>query len=174
MTISDGRKEIIKSFMQEARKKHVGTRRGFNNEHYEAIGLVETCVAFEAFITELLFQAKIYQRRNKFYEDYEESFKVKLSGYNEEITALKTELDERALENMSPIFTDSPQPWQLPIKINELDNFKEIIEVIYRVRSNLVHGSKSLTTTRNKILIGNSFHLLFKIMDNIFKEEEIY
>ena len=60
-----------------------------------------------------------------------------------------------------------------PIKINNKDNLSEIIEVIYRVRSNMIHGNKTLNSERNKILIINSFHLIYNILDHILREEEI-
>lgn len=164
--INPGRKEIIRIFMAEAKKKS-DLKSGFKPIFNEAIGLVETCVAFEAFINELLFHSSIFKKRGKFSEDYQRVLTTNLGTLEKWIAPLKEELDKYFLEDMTPNSTRNP------INIGEIRNLNEVIEIIYRVRSNLVHGSKSLDSKRNELLIGNSFHFLYAFLEIIFKEEKI-
>lgn len=166
--ISDGRKEIIKIFMDSCRKKHTGLKSGFHQDISDAVSFVQVSVAFEAFINELLHTRSIKRKREEFCRKYKDSFEKYQNGLNEEIQALKNELEDFSLEDMTP---DSDRP---AIKIDDEKNLTEIVEVIYRVRSNLVHGSKTVSSSRNKVLISNSFAFLFKLLDNIFKDEGIY
>ena len=55
-------------------------------------------------------------------------------------------------------------------KPNELEN---ILEVVYRVRSNLIHGAKTFSDPRDVFLIENSFNSLFEIMYHALKRERI-
>ena len=152
--------------MQEAKKRE-GIRSGINFEFNDAIGLVEVSVAFEAFIDELKKVKSIWKKRKNFSSKYQDFFEQKKECVKEEIKALKEELEDYPLEDMAANTALDP------IKINDENNLGEIIEVVYRVRSNLVHGSKSLTTPRNRILISNSFHFLYGFMELVFREEEI-
>lgn len=167
MIIDPNRKEIIRIFMEEAKKKH-GIRSGFKPVFTDAIGLVETSVAFEAFINELLpMEGSIKRKRINFSNKYKPLFIKHLKVFEKWVTSLKEELDGNSLIDMTPN-TRNP-----PLEIDSLDNLERIIEVVYRTRSNLVHGSKSLDSSRNEVLIGNSFHFLYSFLEIVFKEEEI-
>ena len=152
--------------MQEAKKKHQikdGLKPGFT----EAIGLVETCVAFEAFINELLYEKSISKKINHFSNIYQITLTENLAALKKWIVPLKKELDEFLLTDMTPNSN------RRDIGIDNPEKLENIIWVIYRVRSNLVHGSKSIDSPRNEILIGNSFHFLYSFLEIIFNKEEI-
>jgi len=166
MIINPSRKDIITLFMSEAKKKH-DIRRGFNPILQDAVGLVEVCVAFEAFIDELLHVRFISQKRNNFSLKYQYCFENHKTCLIQEIEVLQTELQNQPLEDMTANTTKGP------INITNINNLGEVIEVIYRVRSNLIHGSKNLYSERNKILITNSFNFLYTFLEIIFNEEGI-
>jgi len=166
MIIDSSRKEIIQAFMDEAKRKH-DIRSGFKSVYTEAIGLFEVCVAFEAFINELLYNPSIRRKRINFSSHYKNKLIEHLDALKKWIIPLKDELEGNPLIDMTP---NSRNP---PLDIDLLENLERIIEVVYRVRCNLVHGSKSLESSRNKLLISNSFHFLYVFMDILLKEEKI-
>ena len=87
------------------------------------------------------------------------------------ITAVQP--NESKIWKKREFFCFSYQNFFITFKDSCKDNLSEIIEVIYRVRSNMIHGNKTLNSERNKILIINSFHLIYNILDHILREEEI-
>lgn len=164
--INSETREIIRIFMNEAKSKH-NIKSGLNPIFNDSIGLVEVCVAFEAFINGLLYSGSIFKKRENFSIIYQPKLNLHEKALEKWIIELKKELDKMPLENMTP---NSNKPL---ISISNLTNLKEIIEVVYRVRSNLVHGSKSLDSQRNGVLISNSFHFLYSFLEIIFTEEKI-
>lgn len=168
ITIDPIKKELILAFMKEAKRKN-DINAGFNQDYKEAIGLVDVSICFEAFINALLpNEPKIYLKRIKFSFDYQDFFVENKLVFSNWVNALKKELDDNgSLVNMTPQSSSPTLP------INDAEKLSEIVEVVYRVRSNLVHGSKELENNRNKILIENSFRFLYTLMDMIFKKEGI-
>ncbi len=165
--------ELIKLFMSEASQK-VNLKKGLgknpNPETYDkAVGLVEVMVPFEAFINTLQpSEWRIWKKRGFFCSTYEDFFVEFKDSCKDWIDSLFEELKDHQLIDMTP-----PPKRRDPIKINDKDNLSELIEVIYRVRSNIVHGNKTLSSVRNQTLIINSFHLIYSILDHILRKEEI-
>ncbi|HVY01451.1 MAG TPA: hypothetical protein VHA12_01670 [Candidatus Nanoarchaeia archaeon] len=171
-SISQDIKDLIRVFMSEASLKtqlRRGVGRNQNPDTYDkAVGLVEVMVSFEAFISALKpSEPSILNKRNFFSSSYQGFFIT----FNESCKAWIDKLYEE-LQNQDLIDT-TPRTKRPSIKINNKDNLSEIIEVIYRVRSNMVHGNKTLSSYRNQVLIINSFHLAYSILDHIFREEGI-
>ena len=173
MTTDNDIVELIKLFMSEASGK-INLKRGLgknpNPETYaKAVSLVEVMVPFEAFITMLKpNESKIWKKREFFCSSYQNIFITFKDSCKVWIDALFKELENQSLLDMTP-----PPKTRDPIKINNKNNLLELVEVIYRVRSNMIHGNKTLNSERNKILITNSFHLIYNILDHILREEEI-
>ena len=165
--------EIIKLFMSEAFEK-INLRKGLgknpNPETYDkTIGLFEAVVSFEAFITAIKpNEPSIWKKREFFCSTYQDFFIKFKDSCKVWINILFEELKNKPLIDMTPQPRTRP-----PIKINDKNNLHEIIEVIYRIRSNIIHGNKTLSSERNKKLIINSFHLINNILEHILKEEEI-
>jgi hypothetical protein len=166
MILNEFKKEIIRIFMEEAKQKHVGPRSGTKSTLVEAIGLVEVCVAFESFINELLYSKSIKEKRINFSNKYQKTFQEHKKCLENYIEPLKKELENEPLKNMTPESRKT-------IKITDSNNLEGIIEVVYRVRSNLIHGSKTLNLRRDKLLIENTFHFLYTLLEIIFVEENI-
>jgi len=163
----DGKiKELIKIFMSEAKKIN-DIRSGTKPELKYAVGLVEVCVAFEAFINDLKYTNDIKEKRCIFSSTYQHLWKEQIQVFSQQASLLKKELDRLPLEDMTP------NTKRDPIFIRDINNLCEQIEVIYRIRSNLVHGSKTLTEERNKILIENSFFILYNLLEIVLKQEKI-
>jgi len=173
LLIDHDREELIRLFMSEASNKKQlqnGLAKHQYPQHYiEAIGLVEVCVAFEAFMNVLdTEEPSIWKKRKLFSEMYQDLFESIYKELKNEITALIEELKKESLKDMTP----KPRTRE-PIEAADNPNLEWITQVIYRVRSNLVHGNKSVNSSRNKTLISNSFYLLYKIMDAILRKEKI-
>ena len=167
--IEQSRIEIIQVFMEEAKQKHVGLRAGYKPEYKFDIGLVEVSVAFESFLHIISNKQYVSQRIHDFSTEGEltPSINKIKSAMKQYILNLKKELDVEQLQDMTP---NSIRP---PLIISDIEDIKSILSVVYRVRSNLVHGSKALSSSRNKILIENSFHLLYVLMEQICKDKNI-
>lgn len=173
LNIDNDMEELIRLFMSEASGKQNlrdGLRINRNPESYEkAVGLVEVMVPFEAFLTTMKPNEPSIQKKRAFFSaTYSDFFLTFQKSCIQWINALHDELDTQLLKDMTP-----PPKTRSPIKINDKKSLSNIIEVVYRVRSNLVHGNKSLNSQRNEILIINSFHLIYVILDHILREEEI-
>ncbi len=165
--------ELIKLFMSEASAKQnlkKGLGKNPNPEAYDkAVGLVSVMVPFEAMIGLMSpTESRIWKQREFFCSTYQDLFLTFKDSCNVWIEALFKELENQPLIDMTPAPKTRPS-----IRINDKSNLLEIIEVLYRVRSNLVHGNKTLNSSRNIVLIINSFHLMYNILDHIFREEEI-
>ena len=168
MIILPLKKDLINAFMSEAKTKN-GINKGMNNNYNLAIGLVDVSISFEAFINELLPSEKsIFKKREKFSTDYQLVFEQNKAVFMNWANSLKRELDNNGM-----LIDMTPQSTRPHIGINNPDSLSEIIEVVYRVRSNLVHGSKDLTEGRSKILIENSFKFLYNLLDIILRKEGI-
>lgn len=161
-------RELINTFMLEAKSKH-GMSSGTKPEYTLAIGLVDVSICFEAFSNFLMpSESDLRVKRNNFSNIYQGLFEEQRKVFEKWGNALKKELDENGyLKDMTP---NSRKP-DLPIK--DTNQLIEIIDVIYRVRSNLVHGSKDLKQKRDRILIENSFRILYTLLEIIFAKERI-
>ena len=157
-------------FIKEA-EKHFNPTKNEHPEFSNVIGLVETMVTFKALINEIpINHTKSKNDRDKrdaFCLRYKDLFLQNKQKLIEKIESLKNELLTQKLESMD---TTKDRP---SINIDDTDNLSEIVEVAYRVRSNLVHGSKTLSSDRNKILIENSFKFMYLLLKLILKEENI-
>jgi hypothetical protein len=58
-----------------------------------------------------------------------------------------------------------------PRNLNDKDSLKYVLGLVYRIRSNLVHGGKDIHLRRDRILIHYGFALIFLILDNIYQNE---
>ena len=166
--------ELINLFMSEASGK-INLKRGLSKYPYpetydKAVGLVEVMISFEAFINILQpNESKIWKKREFFCSTYQNLFMMFKDSCKDWLKALKKELD-----NNGDLIDMTPPPKTRPsIRINNQDSLYEIVEIIYRVRSNMVHGNKTLNSERNQILIINSFHLAYNILNHILREEKI-
>ncbi len=161
-------RELINTFMREAKSKH-DIRSGHNQNYNEAIGLVDVSICFEAINNELLPSEPDQRiKREYFSTTYQDFFNKHKNTFKDWVNFLKEELDANGyLKDMAP------KSKRAPLNIINPDNLIEIIEVIYRVRCNLVHGSKDLTEKRNNLLIENSFKFLYNLLDMIFREKNI-
>ncbi len=173
LDMDNDRVELIRLFMSEAFGKQNlsdGLRKNTNPESYDkAVGLVEVMVPFEAFITALKpREGRIWKKREYFCSTYQDFFIAFKKSCDKWINALFAELKDEALVDMTP-----PPRTRPSIKIDDKNSLSDIIKVIYRVRSNLVHGNKTLNSRRNSLLIINSFHLMYDILYHILREEEI-
>jgi len=166
----DDRKDIMRVFLQEAHQ-HIPEDAGPNPEFSEAIGLVKSAVAFEALLNEMSIpdnpNPNDWHKREAFCARYQRLFNENAEAFAPYVAALSEELSECPLLSM-----DTSRSRQ-PLQIEHTEDLQEVIEVVYRVRSNLVHGSKALSSFRNKTLIGNSFRFLCILMEIILQEEHI-
>jgi transketolase len=161
-------KKVILTFMHEAKTKNDLTS-GFHQEYKQAIGLVDVCISFEAFTNELKpSESDLKKKRRYFSDSYQVVFENHKDTFSDWIHALKKELEDNgSLRDMTP------NSRRAPLTIDNINSLSQVIEVIYRVRSNLVHGSKDLTEQRNKVLIENSFKFLYNLLDIILKKEAL-
>jgi len=173
-SIDPDRKELINLFMLEAKGKQSSLIDGLGKHplpqsYRDAISLVDVSIAFEAFINILdIDEPKVSEKIKIFTEKYKDLFLSNKESLSEEIKNLKEELEKLPLKDMTP---KSKRP---NIKIEDEEDLEKLLKIIYRVRSNLVHGSKSLNSTRNQLLIKNSFSLLYKIVEIVLIQEELF
>ncbi len=157
------RKDIIKTWMGRARKNYTGTVSGLNPGIFWADSLIYVWIPFEAFTTSKFNLRSADKRVEKFKEEYKDWFRSKTfsSTFNESMN----ELIKYEVKDMRPV---NPDP---PITITDRTKLEEIVDVVYRVRCNLFHGGKSSTEQKDIELMQFSFKVIYKILDNILREE---
>lgn len=151
--------------MGRARKNYTGTISGLNPGIFWADSLIYIWITFEAFTTSKFNLRSADKRVKKFEEDYKDWFKSK--KFSSTFDSSLKELMKYEVKDMRPV---NPDP---PITITNIDNFEEIIDVIYRVRCNLFHGGKSSTEQKDIELLQFGFKVIYEILDNILREEGI-
>ncbi|MFQ5532111.1 MAG: hypothetical protein ACE5ES_05855 [Candidatus Nanoarchaeia archaeon] len=163
------RKDIITAFMMEAKNK-IKIRNGLDQHLFpevvkNSMGLIQTFTAFESFANGKFPVNNATDGIKHFckeYEDYMEEIYPSLESFIEKIY---NEIQKSSLKNMANQNTDG-------LEINGKKNFEEIFNVMYRVRSNIVHGNKAIDNNRNTLLIENSFKLLYTIFEQVLKNKE--
>lgn len=166
------RKQIIKTWMNRAEERYGSPFYGSNIGIFHADNLIFCCIAYEAYAFGKFQNALMSKNREQLSETYQNPFEELIEStpptdLNESIDNLKKEIDRNQIEDMTP---NSNRPsLDLPDK-KDLDR---ILEIIYRIRSNLLHGGKEVDPLieRNMVLIKSSYIVLFHIMKMIIREE---
>jgi len=71
------------------------------------------------------------------------------------------------LKNMCPIQRHKPYRGSHEVNITSINNFNEVLEAIYVMRCNLLHGFKDPEDIRNQTLIRLAFQILSKLFSEI-------
>ena len=82
----------------------------------------------------------------------------------------------RELQKLCPVYDTRKKFLNDPkysVTISDPNNFKEVINVLYKIRNNLFHGGKSPNEERDKKLVSLAFNILSKISTLIFFKASI-
>ena len=168
--------EIIKTWFEKANEFRKGLKNSLDKQPFAtrifyANALIYCSIAYEAFIFGKFGRSgrnnTVTKNRKSLSEYFQVDFEKTQFSDNFK-TALKLMKDE---SNKEQIRDMSGRGESVRIKdVSDLDN---ILEVIYRVRSNLLHGGKEMSNNRNALLMENSFHVLVEIMDKVLRKEGI-
>lgn len=168
------RKQIIKNWMERAEEKHRSPSPGFNIGFFHADSLISCSIAFEAYAFGKFQKTLVSENRRELSRYFQTSYEELIENdppceLKEALDNLKREIDRKTLEDMTPNSTRNP------LDAPDQRNLDRILEIIYRVRSNLLHGGKEVnpTITRNMILIRASFIILFHVMKMIIGKENL-
>ena len=166
------RKQIIKSWMARAQERYRTTSPGFDTGFFHADNLIFCCIAYEAYAFGEFQNARMSENRRDLRDKFQFSFEELIENeppedFKEALDNLKEEIDEEQIADMTP---NSNRP---SLSLPDKKNLDRILEIIYRVRSNLLHGGKEVDPTmqRNMTLIKSSFILLYHIMNLILEQE---
>ncbi len=151
-------------------KEKIGLRNGFD-KHFFADGLKDIWMAFDAFLGWRFPAGSNREMRKKFSEEYQDIFEQwKMSD--------RFRKSLKILCDLSPVIDTSPKNPRDPIWIENPSNLFEVLELCYRIRSNLFHGGKDLETKekhgkRNRQLVEHSFKVTFEILEKTLLNEKI-
>lgn len=166
------RKQIIKSWMERADERYRSPSPSFGVGFFHAENLIFCCIAYEAYAFGELQKRKMWQNRKELSIKYQSSFEEIIENnppddLKDALDDLKREIDRELLDDMTP-GSNNP-PLDLPDK-KDLDR---VLEIIYRVRSNLLHGGKEVDPAieRNMTLIKSSYIVLYYVMNMIIRQE---
>lgn len=166
------RKQIIKTWMDRAEESYSSPSHGFNICFFHVDNLIFCCIAFEAYAFGKFQNATMSENRQQLSKTYQNSFDELIENapptdLKKSLDNLKEEIDRNPIEDMTP--NSKRRSLDLPDK-KDLDR---ILEIIYRVRSNLLHGGKEVDPTfqRNMTLVKSSFIVLFHLMNLILEQE---
>ncbi len=171
MNIGDEeRTENIKTYFFKARKRITGLVGDFDNQFY-AEGLKDIWYSFDAFLGVHFPENDNKMMRNSFSENYQKIFESwdKPDDFKDAIKRLKV---------LSPIPDMSPRNPKRDVSLADINNLSQILEVSYRIRSNLSHGSKDLERQggagdRNRALVKFSFIATYYILEKVLIDKEI-
>jgi len=167
------RKNIIKMWMSRVQEKYGSTTTlSYDTDLFYADNLIFCCIAYEAYAFGRFQKAQMSENRRTLSKTFQISFKEliesnSLKDFEEALNNLKEEIDKKPLDDMTP---NSNRP---PLDLPDKKDMDRILEIIYRIRSNLLHGGKEVNPSiqRNMTLIVSSFIVLFHIMNLILKQE---
>lgn len=168
------RKKIIKTWMDRADERYRDTSADSNTGFFYADNLIFCCIAYEAYAFGKFRKAHMSENRRELSKKFKNSFEEFIENnppedFKEALDNLKEEIDKEPVDDMTP--NSNRAPLDLPDK----KNLDRIFEIIYRVRSNLLHGGKEVDPSRqrNMTLIKSSFILLYHIMNLIIEQESL-
>lgn len=164
------RQESCKTYFYRARKKILGTVEGLNKQFY-ADGLIDIWKAFDAFLGWKYPNINNREMRNDFTSVYQSIFeKWHMSDiFNSSISRLK---------ELSPIEDMKPRNPKPSISLTNIKDLNEILNICYRIKSNLNHGSKALESNsesgvRNRSLVESAFRVSYEILEKTLINEKI-
>lgn len=72
-----------------------------------------------------------------------------------------------AMKANCPVGRNRPYRGQDTATITDVTNFSEVLEVVYVVRCNLLHGEKSFGDTRDRALVSGAFEILKRVFEGV-------
>ena len=164
------REEVCKNNFLRVRDRLSDPVDGFDKQFF-AIGLRELWSSFEAYLGWKFPASTVKDMRESFANNYQGLFKKwhVSDSFNKNL--------ER-LHHLCPVKDMQPANPGSPKTINDPGNLLEILDVSYRVRSNLDHGGKVLESEtengiRNRELVECSLRITYEILEKTLLIEKI-
>ncbi|MFA5406324.1 MAG: hypothetical protein WC307_03125 [Candidatus Nanoarchaeia archaeon] len=167
------RVQIINHWFNRIKKNLTGPIPGFNLELFHSDNLIFISIAFDAYLSGefqkgLIKNCIIEMFSDDKYKNLFNELKINNADFKSQLTKLKKELDKEPLIDMSSGSTREP---------SKMDNYDDLVNlfynIIYRVRSNLIHGGKTMTLPRNQLLVESSYKILYYFLEKIIITENI-
>lgn len=159
------------SYFLRVEKRLSGLRRDSFNKQFFAEGLREIWSSFDGCLSWKFPDKTPRKMRRKLCSIYQPVFENWAMS-----DTFKDSLNR--LQKLCPVIDMRPVKPEQPISINNPKNLFEILEVSYRVRSNLDHGGKDLESdtqeaTRNRELVEFSLRVTHEILRKVLTREGI-
>lgn len=170
MTEMNEREQVCKDYYFRVRKKLSGPIDGSDRQFFAA-NLREMWSSFEAYLGWKFPATSPKKMKENFCDEYQKYFKDwKMSDSFKE--SLKKLSEHCPIEDMRPINPEDS------MTINDLNKLLDILQVCYRVRSNLDHGSKELVSDtpqgiRNRELVEYTLRITFEILEKTLSNEKL-
>lgn len=161
----NARKTNCIAYYWKARKKYCGPKSG-GNTYFFAEALRDIWTAFDAYIGWKFPDKHNNAMQQKYAVHYQNMFKnwQKSDLFNESIKHLKT---------LAPVKDMSPIKPGRDATLQNHEDLKELIYLLYRIRSNLDHGAMDLESDRNKQLTEYAFNITYEILEKTLNEQKI-
>ncbi|OIO26552.1 hypothetical protein AUJ14_01675 [Candidatus Micrarchaeota archaeon CG1_02_55_22] len=164
------RKEIVRTWFLNARNSISGLRDGLGGSAteprlHDANGLICVAIAYEAYAFGTFQKHSAEKNRKEFCTRFGNV--IQLSNPTDLTQAIHALYVAGEVKDMTP---NSTRP---PVKVLNETDLGSIMAVIYRVRSNLVHGGKDVANDRSYELIRSSFIALYYILEKALVEDGI-
>ncbi len=172
-TLDDFREEIVRTWFRRAEEHLQGTKNGLGQYQsdprmFYSDGLIFCSITYEALLVGKFGEPHVRDNQQALSREFGKAgWATTLSGdANDAIQELWEESNRKPVEHMA----DQNQP---AYRISDTDNLGDVLKVIYRVRSNLFHGGKELSSERNQRLIQSSCRALYGILGWVLRKEGI-
>jgi len=157
------RLNIVKTWFNRAKENISGPRDDLNKLFF-ADGLIYISIAYEALLFGLFNKKHVASNRRDLSKKYSNLLSEHLSdNLKEAIEMLYEESNRKHIEDMSG--------QGKPVWLKSKDDIDNLLEVAYRVRSNLFHGGKDTSDPRNFKLIKYSFIALYGLVEIVLQKE---
>ena len=162
------REEIIKSWMNRAKKINSGSVDGLGGEFQFPDMLISCWISFDAFTCTKSEEDGSGNRNRDFWNEYQNMYTQEFEAMPTDFIKSLGRLKNKRIPDMRPKHMNNPDDEQ---EITDEKNLKQIIETIYQIRNNLFHGGKSIVD--DKQIIQDASVVLFRLLETILIKEEI-
>jgi len=159
------REMVIQQFMFKA-KKDREIRNG-SDEGFQSALILSCCwISFEAF-TCLTYQINgVWERIKKFCNDFSDRYSEWFDKSPDDFRRDVTNLKKYPISDMRPGHGHVD-----PISISDEKKLENVLEVVYRIRCNLIHGGKNVKDDIDAEIIRLSSGVIYYILDHFLREE---
>lgn len=154
--------------MNVAKKEVTGINSGFNQGFKSAVGLAWTWISFEAFTCGKYRKDLVRDRISYFVSDFGTDYSLDYNSFPDELKRSLIQLKSYSILDMRPSHL-----LDAPFQISNIKDLDQVLNAVYRVRNNLLHGGKDMKETNDMTLVLCASKVLYYILEKFLSKDGI-